>query len=188
MAGLDDIGAAVQVKDVMSTSVVTVLEGDRIDRVAKLMDAHNIGSIIVTDTAGKPVGIITERDIVKRVAARDLLPSDVKSREIMSYPLVTVSYRTGLDEAARKMSRRGIRRLVVIDRNRLVGIITSKDIIAITPALAEIITERARITQRPLVRERSPMAGYCDNCRQWSDSLKEVEGRFLCEECRMEFE
>lgn len=188
MAGLEDIGATVQVKDVMSTSVVTLLEEDSVDRVAKLMDAHNIGSIIVTDDRGKPVGIITERDIVKRVAARDLLPSDVKSKGIMSYPLVTVSPSTGLNEAAREMSRRGIRRLVVVDKDGLVGIITSRDIIAITPALAEIITERARITQRPLVWERSPMAGYCDNCRQWSDSLREIEGRFLCEECRVEFQ
>ncbi len=188
MASLDEIGGAVQVKDVMTTPVVMASEGDTAERVAKLMDERNIGSIIVTDARRKTLGIITERDIVKRVAAKNLLPSKVKALDIMSSPLVTVGPKTDLREAARIMSRRAIRRLVVMEDEKLVGIITDHDIIAITPALVEIITERARISQPPPIPQTSPLAGYCDHCSQWSDSLTQVDGRFICDDCRIELE
>lgn len=176
------------VRDVMTSQVISVSEEESVELVAKLMDQHNIGSIIITDEKGRPVGIITERDVVKRVAAKNLLPSKIRAREIMSAPLITVSPREKISEAARKMSRLGVRRLIVVEGGNLIGIITSSDIVGITPELISVITERATISERALVRERAPLAGYCDRCGQWSDLLKEVNGEFLCDECRLELE
>ena len=176
------------VRDVMTSQVISVSEGENVERVAKLMDQHNIGSIIVTDEKGKPVGIITERDIVKRVVTKNLLSSKIHAKEIMSAPLITVSPREKISEAARKMSRLGVRRLVVVEEGNLIGIITSSDIVRITPELISVITERVTISERALVRERAPLAGYCDRCGQWSDLLKESNGEFLCDECRLELE
>lgn len=178
----------VLVKDIMSTPVVTVLENDTVELAAKLMDTHDLGSIIVTDKKGKPVGIITERDIVKRVAAKSLLSNRVKAGGVMSSPLITVGPEVDINEAAKAMSRHGIRRLVVMDAGNMIGLVSSKDIVAITPALIEIITEKARITQGPPIPIGYISAGYCDRCRQWSESLVEVDGRFLCEECRLDLE
>jgi Zn finger protein HypA/HybF involved in hydrogenase expression len=73
-------------------------------------------------------------------------------------------------------------------KGNLVGIISSKDILSVTPELIEIISETARI-ENPSAEETvesAPLAGYCDRCAAWSDSLKEVEGEFLCEDCRAE--
>ena len=183
---LVEVKTAVLVKDIMVHPVVMVLENDNIETVSKIMDTRDIGSIIVTDNKRNPVGIITEKDIVKRVTAKNLLPRKVKAEAIMSSPLVMIEPDADINEAAKKMSKRGIRRLVVMDGKKMVGILSSKDIVSITPALIEIIIEKARITQRLSTSSGFISTGYCDRCRQWSESLIEVDGRFLCEECRIE--
>ncbi len=177
------------VKDVMSSPAITIRENERIDRAAQLMDKHNIGCLIVTTAGGKPIGIITERDVVTRVVAKNIKPSEITAEEIMTAPLITISPDETLSEAARRMSNLNIRRLGVIYKGELVGIISSKDILAVTPELIEIMQEKARIEESGLEEvESPPSAGYCDNCGSWSDNLVEVEGNFLCEDCRIELE
>ena len=176
------------VKDVMSSPVITVNEDSTVKEVAKLMAKHNIGCVIVTKDKEKPIGIITEHDLVTRVMSKDLRPSEVKSKDVMSSPLITIESEKTIMEAARIMSKRNIRRLGVMYKGRLEGIIAGKDILAITPELIEIIEEKARIETNfsEELTESVPMAGYCDQCGQWSEDLKELEGKFLCEECRIE--
>lgn len=175
------------VRDVMSSPVVTVNENDTVDRAAQLMAEHKIGCVIVTKDSDKPIGIITESDLITRVMAKNLKPNEVKSNEVMSSPLRTIDSEATLMDAARRMSKLNVRRLGVMYKGRLVGILVSKDILAITPELVEIIQEKARIdTDASEEVENMPLAGYCDNCGRWSESLKETEGSFLCEECRIE--
>lgn len=177
------------VKDVMTSPVITVDEETPIDKTAQLMDKHVVGCIIVTSKEGKPLGIITERDFVTRVLAKNIQPADLTAKEVMTSPLITIDPDEKLNEVARRMSQLNIRRLGVMYKGDLVGIISSKDILNITPELIEIIQEKARIegeTAVEVASESSPMAGYCDHCGQWSDALKEVEGNFLCEECQEE--
>jgi CBS domain-containing protein len=176
------------VKDVMSSPVVTVNEDEPVNEVAQLMNKHKIGCIIVSTEDDKPIGIITERDLVERVVAKDTQPSKIVAKEIMTAPLVTVKSDKTISYAARRMSLLNIRRLAVMHKGNLAGIISSKDILAVTPELIEIIQEKARIENQNMTEEVevSPSsAGYCDNCGMWSDDLREVEGSFLCEECRM---
>jgi CBS domain-containing protein len=174
------------VKDVMSSPVFTVSENARVTEVAQLMDKHNLGCIIVTDKYEKPLGIITERDLVSRVLAKNAQPSEMTAAEVMTSPLITIEPDETLSEAARRMNRLNIRRLGVIYKGNLVGIVSSKDILAVTPELIEIIQEKAKIESASAeeVPEQVPLAGNCDQCGRWSDTLKEVEGNFLCEECR----
>ncbi|MFQ6095821.1 MAG: cyclic nucleotide-binding/CBS domain-containing protein [Candidatus Bathyarchaeia archaeon] len=179
------------VKDIMSSPVITIQENEPADKAAVLMEKREVGCIIVTAENERPIGIITERDFVTRIVARDLQPSKVTVKEIMSAPLITIGPDETLNEAARRMSRLNIRRLGVIYKGRLEGIISSKDILAIMPELIEIIQEKTRIENQGIseeILERPPLAGYCDNCSQWSDNLIEVEGNFLCEDCRLELE
>jgi len=176
------------VKDAMSSPVFTVDEKLTVDKAAGLMDQHELGCVIVTGKDEKPIGIITEKDLVSRVVARNILPRKLAAKEVMSTPLMTIGSETTLSEAARTMSRLNIRRLGVMYKGNLVGIISSKDILSVTPELIEIISETARI-ENPSAEETvesAPLAGYCDRCAAWSDSLKEVEGEFLCEDCRAE--
>lgn len=184
-----EIRSRMLVRDVMTSPVVTVNQDEPVDKVAQLMNKHHIGCVIVTTEDEKPIGIITERDLAERVVAKDVRPSEVIAKEIMSAPLVTVHSEKTISEAAKRMSLRDIRRLAVMHRGELAGIISSKDILAVTPELIETIQERARIENQNLVEEieeAPPSAGHCDNCGVWSDGLREVEGSFLCEECRLE--
>ena len=178
------------VKDAMSSPVFTVDEKLTVDKAANLMDQHELGCVIVTGKDEKPIGIITERDLVSRVVAKNILPHKLKVKEVMSTPLMTISSETTLSETARAMSRLNIRRLGVMYKGNLVGIISSKDILSVTPELIEIISETARIENLKATEEETtefaPLAGYCDRCGAWSDSLKEAEGEFLCEDCRAE--
>jgi len=178
------------VKDIMTSPVVTIGESQTIYKAAQLMDKHDVGCIIVTDKEGKPAGILTERDLTTRVLAKNKLPSTVKAGKVMTTPLITIDPDETLPEAARRMSKLNIRRLGVVYKGNLEGIVSSKDILAVTPELIEIIQERAKIEKEPVAEEEAgetrPLAGYCEHCGRWSEALKEMEGMLLCEECQTE--
>ena len=183
------IRARMLVKDVMSSPVITVGEDATVDKAAQLMADGHIGCILVTSKEGKPLGIITESDFVTRVLAKNIQPNKLTAKEVMTSPLITIDPDETLSEAARRMSQLNVRRLGVMYKGDLVGIISSKDILGIMPELIEIIQERARIeggTAAEEAQEAGPLAGYCDQCGRWSDALAEVEGNFLCEECQIE--
>ncbi len=171
------------VRDIMSRPPIIAKESDTAMTAAKLMMKHDVGCIIVVDKAGKPSGIITERDIVERVASKNLVPSDVKVTDAMSKPIIGVLPSTRVNDAAKQMNQSKIRRLAVIDGGKLVGILTMKDILEVTPALIDLISEKSRVSGLESPRSKSSLAGYCDNCETWSEDLVQKEGVFLCREC-----
>lgn len=176
------------VKDVMSSPANTVLENTPVDKTAQLIRDGRLGCIIVTNKDGKALGIITESDLVKRVLAKNILPSKLVAKEVMSTPLITVEPEEVLTETARRMSKLNVRRMGVIYKDNLVGIISSKDILAVTPELMENIKEKAKIERENNVDEDevSPMSGYCEQCGSWSENLDQIEGTYLCEECQLD--
>jgi len=171
------------VRDIMSRPVITAKESDTVADVAKLMTKHDVGCVLVSGKAGNTVGIITERDIVQRIAAKNLVASEVKVGETMSKPVVTINSAAGVTEAAKLMNQRKIRRLAVMENEKLIGILTMKDILEVTPALMDLISERSRVgTERPRLGT-SKLAGYCDECETWSERLIQKDGVFLCQDC-----
>ncbi len=172
----------VLVRDIMSRPPITAKESDNVMVVSKLMVRQNIGCVIILDKAGKPSGIVTERDIVQRVAARDLVPSNVKVLEIMSSPIFSVSPGVPVNEAAKEMNHKKIRRLAIVDSGKLVGILTMKDVLEVTPTLIDLISEKNQAGLRT-TRTQSGLAGYCDECETWSEHLIQREGVFLCPDC-----
>ena len=181
------------VKDAMSSPVVTTDEETSSNKVARLMDENKLGAVVVTNKEGNPLGIITEKDLVIRVLSKNLAPGTVKAKNIMTTPLVTIEPDATISEAARKMSSIDIRRLGVLYKGNLVGLLSSKDILSVMPELIEIIQEQNRIdgSDRPEEAEEAeeaPLSGYCDRCGVYSDELKDVNGQNLCEDCRIEIE
>jgi CBS domain-containing protein len=180
------------VKDVMSSPVVTIEENAPANLVANLMDKDDLGCIIVANKEGKPLGIITERDLVVRVLAKNAKPDSLKANDVMTSPLITIEPDETISDAARRMSRLNVRRLGVIYKGQITGLLSSKDILAVMPELIEIIQERARIENESRTAEETeepaPLAGYCDHCGVWSDDLKQSNGEFHCEDCRVELE
>ena len=178
------------VRDVMSSPVVTIDEEETTNKAAANMDMHDLGAVIVTNKVGKSIGIITERDLVIRVIAKNLKPDTIKAKEIMTAPLVTIEPEATISDAARRMTRLDIRRLVVIYKGNLVGIISSKDILGVMPELIEIMQERSRIEDADMTEENEevPLSGNCDRCNDYSESLKERNGQNICDECRIELD
>ena len=123
-------------------SVVTVHINDSptaLD-VAKLMTKHRIGSVVVVqDNNNKPSGIITERDIIKKVSAQNKRADQVAARNIMSSPLVTLKSIDSIDTAAEIMTRHKIKRLVVLEEDgSMIGVLSVSDIVK---KLARIVTD-----------------------------------------------
>ena len=116
-----------KVRDIMSTDIASLRSDDSIERAARLMKQYNCGSIPVC-TQDKIIGIVTDRDIaVKSVASGDDV-SDTKVGDIMTDNVVFASPDLDVDDAAKIMSDRQIRRLPVVENNKLVGIVALGDI------------------------------------------------------------
>ncbi len=115
-------------REIMSTPVVTVLFSDPVISAVNKMITHDIGAVVVM-MGGQPVGIITERDILKRVVLEERNPRTTMCQDVMSKPLITIRPDTPLGEAISIMQKNSIRRLPVVERGELRGIITEKDII-----------------------------------------------------------
>lgn len=179
------IATKVLVREVMNSPVISGSENETADQLAKKMVKYSIGSVIIID--GEDVkGIVTDRDLVNKVVAKNLHPSEVKAKDVMSSPLQTIESEKDVTDAARLMRKLGVKRLGVTYKGKVVGIVSMSDIIGVTPEIIDIISEKARILSGGSGQRASSVSGYCDNCNQWSDNLLEIDGKFICEECRID--
>ncbi len=176
----------VLVRDIMNSPVVSASPSDTVRDIAKKMKEEKIGSIVIMEK-DKPVGIVTDWDIVSNGVVKDAKPSQIKAKDVMK-DIHTIESEESITEAARLLRKHNIKRLGVIYKNRLVGIISSSDVIAVTPDLVDIVSEKAAIIRGELgiARPAGKVSGYCDECGEWSDLLQYDEGTFICEVCRGE--
>jgi CBS-domain-containing membrane protein len=116
------------------------------------------------------------------VVAKDLKPSNVRVNEIMSTPLITVSADKTVGDAAHMMVKHKVRRLPVVDEdNKVIGIVTVRDLLTVSNELNELLTDLIEIN-----REEHVEVGMCNRCSQMSDDLKRVDNTMLCARCREE--
>ncbi|MGC2569998.1 MAG: CBS domain-containing protein [Candidatus Nitrosopolaris sp.] len=121
---------SMSVRNVMSEKLEKIIENMSAQEAAKKMGAVNTSSLLVTDFNDKPVGIITERDLVRRVVANDANSKTVVIKEIMSSPIATIDANSSVETAADLMMQNQVRHLLVVDNedvNKPLGIITSTD-------------------------------------------------------------
>lgn len=117
-----------KIKDLMTTELATLSPECTVLDASKLMQTHNIGTIPICEDGDKLKGIVTDRDIVVRNIANDGEPSTTKLKDLMTYELVTTSPTMSAKSAARLMAENKIRRLPVVDGERLVGMVSIGDI------------------------------------------------------------
>lgn len=183
---LTTLADELRVRDVMSSPVIEGSEDDTAEQIAHKMEKYNVGSVVITRN-GEPIGIVTKTDLVFKVVSKNLKPSEVKTRDIMSSPIYSIEPETLIEEALRRMNILKVSRLVVTYKNKLAGIVSIKDILQVTPEILEIVRENMRIRGVTLSTSREGyVEGYCDECGEWSDMLLNVDGRYICEECRLE--
>lgn len=137
MAGL------VLVRDIMSKHVRVVRLDSSVKEVVATMNKFDIGSIIVVQS-DRPVGIITERDILRRVVEPCLAPEILTAKQVMTSPLVTIRETASLDEAAELMAKKKVKKLPVMNKEKLVGIVTFTDIVTKVPAMLSMLEELLR--------------------------------------------
>jgi len=118
------------VKDVMVEEVITVEPDTKIRDAVELMNKNEIGCLVVT-RKGKPVGIMTERDVLKKIVCQCRNPEQARVSEIMSEPLVVGEVNMDLGETARLMLKRNVKKLPIVDGEKLVGLITLTDIVRV---------------------------------------------------------
>jgi CBS domain-containing protein len=114
-------------RDIMSSPVVTILPRKTVLDAAKLFTMKDIESLIVA-WGDEAVGIITEKDIVRRVVAKGL-PYSTKIADIMSSPVITIPVGKTGEDAMRLMHEKGVKRLPIVERGKIVGIITATDLV-----------------------------------------------------------
>ena len=116
-----------QIRDIMEKSIVTIEHNKSSLEAAHLMTEKKI-SFLVIEKDGMPIGVLSESDFVRKLVADDKLPSNVPISEIMSYKYRSVKPSTEIEDAVQKMLNEKIRRLLVIENEKLVGIITQTDL------------------------------------------------------------
>ena len=116
-----------QIRDIMKKNVITIQEDTSALDAAKLIAEKDISFLVIVKD-GKPIGVITERDFVRKIAAQDKQASLIPLSEIMSYKFRWVEPSTEIEDAVQKMLNHNIRRLIVLENEKLVGVITQTDL------------------------------------------------------------
>jgi CBS domain-containing protein len=175
-----------KVGDCMTLHPIMVSCDMSISACAKLMKEKHVGSLLV-ENEKKLVGLLTEQDLVRNGLAEGKNPETTKADEVMIKieELVTISPEQDLFQALKVMRDYNIRHLPVMDGELLVGFLTSKDILKIQPQLFELLAEKIVLREE----NRKPLLSaddkeLCSDCREYSDDLEEVDGRYLCPNCR----
>jgi CBS domain-containing protein len=125
---------SIEINDVMVSKVITIKKQTTIEKAVRLMNKHEIGCLVVEEE-GKPVGIITERDLLKRVLAKSKETRKMKVEHIMTNGLISVSPKMEVEEAARLMCQKKIKKLPVVENGKLLGLVTLTDILRMQPQL-----------------------------------------------------
>jgi CBS domain-containing protein len=124
------------VRDLMRKNPYTVAESASIQDTARIMNEKKVSSLVILDKDNNPVGLVTERDLVRKVCVNDLPTSRISNKEIMSSPLITIASESSVSTATDLMLKNNVRHLLVIDNeskysNQPIGIITPLDLVKI---------------------------------------------------------
>jgi CBS domain-containing protein len=141
------MASLILVRDVMSREVRVVRPDTTVKEVVATMNKFDIGSIIVVQ-GERPVGIITERDILRRLVEPCLAPETLTARQVMTSPVTTINETATIEEAAKLMAKKRVKKLPVMNNEKLVGIVTFTDIVTKVPTLLSILEELTRPQHR----------------------------------------
>ncbi len=140
------------VKEAMTKNIMVVHPDTTIKDAAKIMTQQRVGSLLVVEDS-KLVGIITELDIIWKVVAGDLDPKITLVRDVMTKEVITIKANQTLEDATQAMVENNIKKLPVLEGDKLVGIITATDLISVQPKMIEALAKLM------LFEEKKPAAG-----------------------------
>jgi len=127
-----------KVEDIMVEEVITVEVDATVMKAVKLMNKHEIGCLIVTKSR-KPIGIVTERDLLKRVLAESRDPEKTRVWEVMSAPLMFMDPNVDVEDAVKFMLKMKIKKLPIVKKGKLLGLVTLTDLVRFQPQVVSIL-------------------------------------------------
>lgn len=128
---------SIRMRDVMVTKVITTKKDSTVEEAVKLMNEHEIGCLVVTEN-DRPIGILTERDLLKRILARSKDLKRMMVDEVMSTPLISVEPNVQVGDASRLMFQKNIKKMPIVKEGELLGLVTLTDILRIQPQLIKM--------------------------------------------------
>lgn len=131
---------ALRVKDVMDKNVFTIDAGATVEGAMNEMLRKRVWSLVV-EKEGKPTGVVTERDMIRRCFGKGLPPAKTSVWSIVSSPLITITPDTTIRDAMDVMTGKDIRRLFVVDKGKIIGRVTQTDLFQSTLSLLETLSE-----------------------------------------------
>ena len=125
----------VKLRDIMVSPVITTKKNAKISEAASTMCANNLGSLVVVNNNEKPVGMVTERDMLRKIIMTSKNPKQTDVSQIMSSPLVTGDPDMDVEHAAKFMLQKDVKRLPIVEEGKMIGIVTFTDIIRAQPQI-----------------------------------------------------
>ncbi len=171
----------IRVADAMSLRPVVISGTITIFECAKLMVKRRVGSLLIVKDSNLE-GILTEKDLV-HLLAKGLDPKFIKVKEIMIKKIRTIGPDEDLYDALTLMKNEKVRRLPVINKKKLVGMLTLNDILKLQPALFDLMVESKNI--HPQNKKGKYVEGGCEVCENF-ERLYEVDDQYMCENCKEE--
>ncbi|MBI2550258.1 CBS domain-containing protein [Candidatus Woesearchaeota archaeon] len=176
-----------RVCDVMTRKPIAVMPETTIRECATVMKENNVSSLVVKED-DMLRGHITDDVLIRNVLAEGLDVDSTTAADVMLVKVATIEPKMDIYDALITMRDYETRQLPVVDRensNKLVGLLTLKDILKIQPQLFDLLVDKIvlREEEQKLTSSRYPVEGTCDNCGQFFPKLYEVEGDFLCTKC-----
>ena len=141
----DSMSGIILVRDIMAKNVKTVRTDDSVHDAVVKMNKFDVGSVIVMNS-NRPVGIITSKNILTRVVEPRLDAGTIRAKDIMSSPLVSIEPDAPVEEAARIMAQKRIKKLPVMERDKILGILSTSDIVRASPTQLSILQELLRVS------------------------------------------
>jgi CBS domain-containing protein len=124
-------------RDVMVKQVITTRKDSTVEEAVKLVNEREIGCLIVTEN-DRPIGILTERDLLKRILVKSKNLKGMKVQDVMSMPLISVEPNVQIGDASRLMFQKNIKKMPIVKKGELVGLVTLTDILRIQPQLIKM--------------------------------------------------
>lgn len=170
---------SIKVREVMSKNPVKADSEITAEEGSNIMTKRGVSSLLIEER-GELVGIVTERDMVTKIVSKNLQGSQVRLKDIMSSPLVSVEEDSLLEVAAEIMWKMKIRRLPVRSESKIVGLLTENDVVRISPGLIEITRGILSDRDQGLV---NGIHGNCETCGDFDENLIYRAGKYYCESC-----
>jgi CBS domain-containing protein len=173
-----------KVGDFMTQKPISVGPETKLQECAKVMTEHRVSTLLIHEE-NQLKGIVTEQDIVRKSIALSKNPLDLKVKDIMEHSVITTHPTIDIQSALDVMNKKNIRHLPVLEEDRLVGLITIKDILKIQPQLFDMVVETINVREfQNKLNSACINEGVCNICGNFSENIINQGEISVCKNCK----